>query len=309
MKTKKISAIAFQENQPNIQDLALQFGHLISWGSRLIKAAKIICHFSLFTQMFRSTLRIATRTATIATRGLTRPAFVAPRMIAARGYASSSTSTAQLVAALRAEQQVEQEALEQEANEAEEFSTFLQNQGFALVEKPGQDEVQLVRTNGDETLRIFFSPSDVINSDSVLDDAEGEHSESHEPATTDAEELEFSDDFDVPIRLNIIVERAKGALGIEAIVQDDLVVVESLIPYPSSTLAVDESAEADYKRRAIYGGPPFSVLDPSVQSSVQEFLESRNVNGDLALFIAEYSSYRENKEYVSWLGKIADILE
>lgn len=257
--------------------------------------------------MFRSTLRIATRAAVIATRGPVRPAIVAPRMIAMRGYSSSSAADAQLTAALRAEQQVEQEALDQEANEAEEFSSFLSNQGFALVEKPGQDEVQLVRTNGDETLRIFFSPSDVINSDSVLDDAEGEHGE--EAAASEGEELEFSDDFDIPIRLNIIVERAKGALGIEAIVQDDLVVVESLIPYPSAELAINETAEADYKRRAIYGGPPFSVLDPSVQSAVQEFLESRNVNGDLALFIGEYSSYRENKEYVSWLGKIADILE
>lgn len=259
--------------------------------------------------MFRSTLRIATRAAVIATRGPVRPAIVAPRMFAMCRYASSSAADAQLVASLRAEQQVEQEALEQEANEAEEFSSFLSNQGFTLVEKPGQDEVQLVRTSGDETLRIFFSPSDVINSDSVLDDAEGEHAETEAAANSDGEELEFSDDFDVPIRLNIVVERSKGALGIEAIVQDDLVVVESLIPYPSAELAIDETAEADYKRRAIYGGPPFSVLDPSVQSSVQEFLESRNVNGDLALFIAEYSSYRENKEYVSWLGKIADILE
>lgn len=268
--------------------------------------------------MLRPALRAVPRTV----RTYVRPAtvmgtlFRAPRIRtsvpgASRFYSEGGlpSADAELLGALRSELKIESESLENEAEDHQRFQEYLEKHGFQLVAEPGHEEVQLVRNSGSETVRIFFNISDVINSDSLLDDAEFEDAAEDEDAAA-AREDDFKSDVELPIRLNIVVEKPSGgALGIEAVAQDDMILVESIIPYASKELATDESAEADYKRRQAYQGPPFSVLDPSVQNAVQQFLESRSIDSGLALFIAEFSSFRENKEYISWMGKIANILE
>lgn len=239
--------------------------------------------------------KLALRTIpAIATR---RTAFVSARRFYSSESAESATSG--LVAALRSEEKIEKESIaETEKEDKEYFGGFLESNGFKLVAPAGSEEVHLVRQVGSETVKVFFNISDVINSETALEDEDAPGSEEDSP-----------EDFDAPVRMNVVVERPAGAIGIEAYAQDSTVVVESITPYESGALATDESAEADYKRRQVYQGPPFTVLDPSVQSAVKEFLESRNVDSDLALFISEYSSYKENLEYTTWLGKIADVLE
>lgn len=260
--------------------------------------------------LYRSLVSLAPR---LVARSVMRPSFIGVRsfgssIVRLNESPAPSAADAELIAALRAEQKVEQDSLEEEHEEVQRFKDLATSQGFEIVESKGAEEVQLLRVNGNETIRVFFNISDVINSDSILDEEheEGEGAAGGPEADADIEE---ETDFEAPIRLNIVVERPAGALSIEAVAQDDLIVVESIIPYKDGALATDESAEADYKRRASYQGPPFTVLDPSVQSSVQEFLESRNIDSRLALFVAEYSSFRENQEYISWLSRIADVIE
>lgn len=266
-------------------------------------------------------LRPALRTIPRMVRAYTRPAaavgalFRLPAVSVGRGGAARfysdgglPSADAELLGALRSELKVESESLDNEAEDQQRFQDYLEKHGFQLVAEPGHEEIQLVRNSGSETVRIFFNISDVINSDSLLDDAEFEEAAEDEEAAEEGQS-DFKSDLEVPIRLNIVVEKPGGALGLEAVAQDDMILVESIIPYESKELATDESAEADYKRRQAYQGPPFSVLDPSVQNAVQQYLESRSIDSGLALFIAEFSSFRENKEYISWLGKIANILE
>lgn len=112
-----------------------------------------------------------------------------------------------------------------------------------------------------------------------------------------------------PIRANIVIEKPAGALGVECIVQNNILLIESITPYATGELALSNSAEADYKRREIYQGPPFANLDENVQSSFEQYLETRGIDTDLADFIIEYSSHRENKEYVNWLKKFKTFVE
>lgn len=244
------------------------------------------------------------RSTRIIVRSVARPALRASAYAAVRRQFSAAprawkSAGAELAGALRAEQKIEQETAEDMASESAGITDWAKEAGFEIVESAGNDQVQLVKTGPSETVRVFFSISDVVNAEGLLDDA----------ADFSEEAGEENEDVETPVRVNIIVEKPQGALGIEGVVQDDLVLVESLIPYASSELALKESAEADYARRQTYQGPPFGVLDPSVQAAVQQFLESHKLNSDFALFVQEYASFRENQEYIDWLGKIAKIVE
>lgn len=181
------------------------------------------------------------------------------------------------------------------------ISDFLKTSGFNIVEKEGVDEVELIKKDGGETIHVFFSVSDITNdsAESFFENAEGQEGEVPEDVEGDMP----------PIRANIVVEKASGALGVECVVQNNVLLIESITPYASGELALSNSAEADYKRREVYQGPPFTNLDENVQSSFEQYLETRGIDTDLADFIIEYSSHRENKEYVNWLKKFKTFVE
>lgn len=92
-------------------------------------------------------------------------------------------------------------------------------------------------------------------------------------------------------------------------------VVDNISFYKDSRLATDLTSEADWKRRGLYIGPQvtsaltgvcsccdlttlspqFDHLDTNVQEEFERFLDERGVGGDLALFVPEYSEYKEQK--------------
>lgn len=247
------------------------------------------------TQIARNSLRLTPRVASA----------VVPRLFSTtpRRLDAASDAASELVSALKAEQKLELETAEEAKDEANAIFEWAQKNDFQVITSDGNEQVQLVKeVSPKETLRVFFSISDVVNAESLLDEDPLAGADEQNSDLAAEEELE------TPIRVNIVVEKPNGAVGIEGVVQDDLVLVESVIPYASAELAIDESAEADYTRRQAYQGPPFGVLDPSVQSAVQHYLETRGLDGDFALFVQEFASFRENKEYADWLGKIANII-
>lgn len=262
---------------------------------------------------------IRARSVIRATQGFRSLAKNAPRIsgvFASRMFSVSSqiraespqAAATELASALRAEQKIELETAQEVAEEDSSIADWAKNNHYSIVETPGSEQIQLIRQISDsETVRVFFSCSDVVNAEGLLDEAPPFcESESNPDAGEIADE---EDSMETPVRVNIVVERPNGALGIEGVVQDDLVLVESVIAYANAKLALEESAEADYTRRQAYQGPPFGVLDPSVQAAVQQYLEARSLDGDFALFVQEYASFRENKEYIKWLGRIAEVVE
>jgi complement component 1 Q subcomponent-binding protein len=209
-----------------------------------------------------------------------------------------NAADAELIGALKSEIKVEQES---ELEEPSLVKKFLESTGYSIVETEGQDEVKLHRKEGGETVNIYFSVSDITNSESFVEE---------EGAENDGEqESDFDEELNSPIRLNIVVEKPAGALGIEAIAEQDVILVESIIPYKDGKLATDDTPDADYKRRMLYQGPPFNVLDESVQGAVEQFLEARNINAEMAQVITEYAAFRETKEYIQWLKDIQAIVE
>lgn len=181
-----------------------------------------------------------------------------------------------------------------------DFLRDFQSTGIWKIEDAeGQDEVALVRTFGNENIRILFSIADIdAPQDPAFDDIEGVEGEDTPVPMA-------------PIRCSIVISKGsdQGALSIDALAQDGAMVVDNISFYKDAKLATDLTSEADWKRRGLYIGPQFDHLDTNVQEEFERFLEERGINGDLALFVPEYAEYKEQKEYVKWLQNVKTFID
>jgi len=180
-----------------------------------------------------------------------------------------------------------------------EFLQKFRSSGVWRIEDiEGNDEVAIVRTFGNETIRVLFSIADI---DAPQDTAfEG------------AEESEEQEALNVaPIRCSITISKGsdQGALAIDALAQDGAIVIDNVSFYKDAKLATDLTSEADWKRRGLYIGPQFDHLDVGVQEEFERFLDERGIGGELAIFVGEYSEYKEQKEYVKWLQSVKSFID
>ena len=113
---------------------------------------------------------------------------------------------------------------------------------------------------------------------------------------------------DFPARLSITVNRdgREGALSIEATAQQGSITIDNVFYFPTVDMADPATAEVDWKRRGQYTGPPFGNLDEDLQAMMEDWIESRGIDTQLALFVPNYIDYKEQREYKSWLeGKLS----
>ncbi|KAJ9120902.1 hypothetical protein QFC22_002837 [Naganishia vaughanmartiniae] len=262
--------------------------------------------------------RIARQAYTLARSAVARPAIVAraatvvfaPRSSTLSAVKSFSTSSIRLGggqtdAALSAKL-AEEFAYEQDSatalagSEPEWLDEFTSAGIWKIQDRVGADEVSLERQFGNEKLKLTFSISDLDNppdtSDLALD-------EGTEPSTTP------EPTFPVRASLNITKSGTPGALVLDLLVEDESFIIDNTSFYPEKALAEDMTAEGDWRRRGTYVGPRFDHLDEEVQSQFEQFLEERDVNGNLAMFIPLYCEYKEQKEYVSWLGNVKNFID
>ncbi|KAI9316884.1 mitochondrial glycoprotein [Dichotomocladium elegans] len=213
------------------------------------------------------------------------------RSMSAR-FMSSGTVDSDLVHKLAEELQFEK--TNEEDSQPEFIKEFLSANSFQLEDKPGQDEVALTRTFGNEKIRILFSIADINNAgpgDDLL--MEGEEVEEEDvPAS-------------FPVRASVTIEKeGKGAVTVDTVAQDGEMAVESVMYYKDVKLASEQSAEADWQRRGLYIGPQFAELDENLQVLFARYLEERGVNSALATFLPDYVEYKEQKEYINWLDNM-----
>ncbi|KAK6498563.1 hypothetical protein TWF481_011150 [Arthrobotrys musiformis] len=239
----------------------------------------------------------------------------------------SGTVDEELFAKLQNEINVETELGEHEQI-PENLQEFLDTSQFKLNDKDGMEEVELVRRFGDETVRVIFSIADLNAIDEKLDDPSlydqedlpetgelesstkrGANAEAR-PAEEDEPEYEEASEPAYPARLNITIEKStSGALQVEAVAQDGMIIVENVHYHPSVELATAQTAEADWERRGRYVGPPFGNLDEDLQVLLERYLDERGINTALALFVPDYIDYKEQKEYVSWLKNVKSFVQ
>ncbi|KAI9723685.1 MAG: hypothetical protein M1812_000985 [Candelaria pacifica] len=113
-----------------------------------------------------------------------------------------------------------------------------------------------------------------------------------------------------PARLNVTVNKAgQGALQIETVAQDGMIVIDNVYYYPNPELADAKSAEKDWQKRGMYTGPPFGNLDEDLQVLLEGYLDERGVNTALALFVPDYIDFKEQREYLRWLSNVKSFVE
>lgn len=183
---------------------------------------------------------------------------------------------------------------EEKSLDNDAIRTFMSKGLFKVETKLGEKEVTLVRTYGNEKISVIFS-TDAL---------------SEEP-TFDEEATEEEEEESVPISLTVLIEKTvgaqdKGALELTVTLQDRSFFIDAVHMNPSSTIATDQTAEGDWKRRGQYGGPVFEDLDQGLQDMFSAFLEERGFDDVLADFVPAYIQLKEQTEYKEWLKKVGE---
>ena len=108
-----------------------------------------------------------------------------------------------------------------------------------------------------------------------------------------------------PAHLHITIEKdgIAGALQIEAVVRDGEIQTENFHFFAAKALADVKTAEAEWSRRNMYTGPAFTNLDEELQVYIDKYIAERGIDTALAVWVPDYVDYKEQKEYVNWLGR------
>lgn len=91
-------------------------------------------------------------------------------------------------------------------------------------------------------------------------------------------------------------------MHVETLAQDGLIQIENVSYFDKAELANANTAEKEWTRQSLYAGPPFGNLDEELQILLERYLDERGIDAALASFVPDYIDYKEQKEYVRWLG-------
>ncbi|KAF2086328.1 mitochondrial glyco protein [Saccharata proteae CBS 121410] len=179
-------------------------------------------------------------------------------------------------------------------DEDEDASSIMGNQGGANT----KGSVARGRTS-DGNIRV--APEDKVSPadrPELEDDAENDQYDEEDHAQA----------FPARAFITITKDGDKGALVIEAVAQDSQFSISNVNYIPTKDLVDPSSAEADWKRRNLYLGPPFGNLDEDLQILLEDYLNARGVNTQMALFIPDYVDFKEQREYVQWLENVKNFV-
>ncbi|KAI9745956.1 MAG: Mitochondrial acidic protein mam33 [Claussenomyces sp. TS43310] len=228
-------------------------------------------------------------------------------------------------------------SMEKEMRDEDEIPTsvkdYLENGPFEIQDTPGKEEVVLTRQFGDETIRITFSIADLNSIDPESDyqdraigdeeDVESDNinqgsrkdfkvapEDSIAAADGEGAEAEEAEESSFPARVNVVIEKAgKGALAVETVAQDGMIVIDNVYYYADAEYAHAKTAEKAHERQEMYVGPPFGNLDEDLQVLLERYLDERGINTALALFVPDYIDMKEQREYLSWLSNVKGFVE
>uniref|UniRef100_A0ACD5ZRU2 Uncharacterized protein n=1 Tax=Avena sativa TaxID=4498 RepID=A0ACD5ZRU2_AVESA len=155
---------------------------------------------------------------------------------------------------------------------------------FEIIDNPGDQSIVLKREFAGETIKAtvytnFDAEEDLNNEDS---DAENDE-DPYKPA----------------IQMVVTVEKPEGSiLEFECNFNDDELVIENM-----KMLNRDSNDKEN-----LYEGPPFSILDESLQKSLHRYLEARGIKHSLHDWLNDYMMGKDEKEYVVWLKNMREFI-
>ncbi|KAJ9603861.1 Mitochondrial acidic protein mam33 [Cladophialophora chaetospira] len=224
------------------------------------------------------------------------------------------------------------------------IAEYLENSPFQLHDKAGSHEIVLTRDFGNEKIKIKLSVSDIseypaedefdaLDEDGALADEDfsgGKRTANQSgakggkidvvseeriaPADREGEEPEEPEEEPAspayPAQLTITITKpGSKALEIRAVAQDNTIEIENVSFFPRESLLDAQSTKDASEARSLYAGPPVDELDPELQQMLQQYLEERGIDEELAGFLPEYMDFKEQKEYVKWLEDLENFVK
>lgn len=216
--------------------------------------------------------------------------------------------------------------MQEEVSFPTSIKDYIENSPFEVIDTPGVEEVVLTRTYGDEKIRVTFSIADINAIDPEADYPDRALADEEDTNINQGDEKDFkvapedqveeeseeeeAENDSYPARLNVVIEKpGKGAVTVEAAVQDGLLVVDSVYHFADASLAYAKTADKIHERQDLYVGPPFGNLDEELQLLFEAYLDARGINTALAIFVPDYIEMKEQKEYVRWLENVRNFVE
>ncbi|KAI1624973.1 mitochondrial glycoprotein [Exophiala viscosa] len=245
----------------------------------------------------------------------------------------------ELVEKLKSERSLELENPEEGKKEA--IDEFLANNSWQLLDKEGTHEVTLTKEFGNEKIKVALSIADFdnladedeydgIEEDGALDD-EAEYrpkainqsgakggkfdikpEDSIAPVDREGDEGAMMDDGAgpaYPLHLTITITKPNSqAIEIRAVTTEN-VEIETITFFAKDSLVEAQNPKDAQEARSVYAGPPIGNLDPDLQAMLERYLEERGIDAQLAQFLPTYVDYKEQREYVKWLGDVKSFVE
>jgi len=235
--------------------------------------------------------------------------------------------------------------LEQQAQGEEQPSTiaeFLENSPFKIEDKPGSHEIVLTRDFGNEKIKVQLSVSDMagmepedefdaMDEDGALSDEDfgtgkrtvnqsgargGKVDVMPEDSIAPVDRGEEATDGAAgmspayPTNVTITITKPNSkAIVIRASAEDGSFEIETISFLPKESLLDAQSLKEASEANSLYAGPSVSDLDPELQQMLQQYLEERGIDEELAEFLPEYVDFKEQKEYVKWLEDLENFVK
>ncbi|KAJ6562590.1 mitochondrial glycoprotein [Mycena capillaripes] len=237
-----------------------------------------------------------------------RLSLLAARPTVTRAFSASARSlkatpaTTQLAQKLKEELEYEKHASKESGGDQlpEFLGKFIEAGVWDIQDTPGNDEVFLTRTFGDEKIRVMFSIADL---QSLGDEEEGSDDEPSEPPVTE-----------LRVSLSIGKTTHSGALNADLYCANGVFQIANWAFYSSARIGQELSIESDFARRTralhrTFGAlSSFETLDIALQEHFENFLHERGIDEELAAFVPEYAQWKEQREYLEWLKGVGSFI-
>ncbi|KAF2148886.1 mitochondrial glyco protein [Myriangium duriaei CBS 260.36] len=227
----------------------------------------------------------------------------------------------ELVEKLKSELSYEQEVLAEQSDNTS-IKEYLDGSSYQLEDTTGSEEVHLVRTYGDEQIKVSFSTESFSNPDADVDpssdpamfdeDAEGRQPKIRQAPEDEIENEEYDESpANYQVQVSVQISRqGRGALVLGCFLdQDARFNIEHVAFFPTLEMAEGKTAEHELSKRNVYTGPPFEELDEGLQSLFDEYLRERGIDESMGIFIPSYIERKESEEYMRWMQNISKFVE
>ncbi|EGW30061.1 uncharacterized protein SPAPADRAFT_57528 [Spathaspora passalidarum NRRL Y-27907] len=269
------------------------------------------------SKLLSSTLRtqLSKRLAIATSRSIRTPVIAAlPKLVAStsiRSFSSTqiirkqSSSESSLKAVIEGELKVAEEI----PNELDAgFEEYLSSQGYKVITKEGNANVELIRTDASgHVIHVYFDVEEVTD----LSEEFSEFQEENEWADEDEDSESFGNGFFSKFKVFIEDPATNDGLNFDLFLKniESGFSVECVNYQPNATEFISEVSKGNFTDKFRYEGPKFEDLDESLQVEFENYLTAKGIDEKLAEFIVAYSEHKEESEYRGWLSSISKFLK